>query len=65
MRRGFLPASCSTRPSTALGRAVAAGWSDANQMETDRDLEALRSRDEFKKLVKDIQRLPASRDSSN
>jgi tetratricopeptide (TPR) repeat protein len=39
----------------AMHRAVAAGWSDARQMETDGDLESLRSRGEFQKLVQSLQ----------
>jgi len=38
----------------ALRRAVAAGWSDAHQMETDGDLESLRARAEFQKLIKSM-----------
>jgi len=39
----------------ALRRAVAAGWSDAHEMETDSDLESLRTLAEFQRLVKSIQ----------
>jgi tetratricopeptide (TPR) repeat protein len=40
----------------ALRRSVAAGWSDAQQMEADDDLKPLRSRVEFQKVVKSIQK---------
>lgn len=39
----------------AVRRSVAAGWSDARFMKTDGDLEPLREREEFQKLVEKVQ----------
>jgi serine/threonine protein kinase len=38
-----------------LKRAIRAGLSDKSQIETDSDLESLRNRDDFKKLLKELQ----------
>jgi serine/threonine protein kinase len=38
-----------------LKQAVAAGYSDASHMQTDKDLIALRGRDDFKKLMVDVE----------
>jgi hypothetical protein len=37
-----------------LGRAVAGGYNDANHMAKDADLDPLRDRDDFKKLLADV-----------
>jgi hypothetical protein len=37
-----------------LKQAVAAGYNDPNHMEKDKDLDALRSRDDFKKLLAEL-----------
>ena len=41
-----------------LRRAVAAGYSDVAHMRTDTDLDALRQRDDFQKLIKDLEAKP-------
>ncbi len=40
---------------TWLKKAVAAGYHDASNMSKDHDLDALRDRDDFKKLLGDLQ----------
>jgi hypothetical protein len=40
-----------TRAVDALRRAIAAGWSDAERMKTDHDLDAPRSRPDFQALI--------------
>ncbi|MFI5459935.1 MAG: protein kinase [Isosphaerales bacterium] len=40
----------------ALRRALAAGWSDAHQIETDDDLKSLRSRDDFQALIRGLEK---------
>ena len=37
-----------------LGKAVAAGFADATQMQRDTDLDALRDRADFQKLLADL-----------
>ncbi len=39
-----------------LRNAVKAGWNDAAQMEKDTDLDAIRGRDDFKKLIEELAR---------
>jgi len=40
----------------ALQQSVAAGWANADQMKSDPDLEPLRSRDDFKRLIQELER---------
>jgi hypothetical protein len=40
-----------------LKRAVAAGYKDAKRLQDDKDLMPLRGRDDFKKLVGELQRV--------
>ncbi len=44
-----------------LGRAVAAGYHDAAHMRTDTDLDALRPRDDFRKLMTDLEAKPRTK----
>jgi hypothetical protein len=61
--RGGAPSADSTkqaneeadRAMTWLKKAVAAGFHDAANMSKDQDLDALRDRDDFKKLLSDLQ----------
>jgi hypothetical protein len=43
----------------ALRRAVAAGYKDAAHIKQDKDLDSVRGRDDFKKLIADLERTPA------
>jgi serine/threonine-protein kinase len=45
-----------------LRRAVAAGYCNVAQMRTDSDLDALRQRDDFKALMKDLEAKPKAKD---
>lgn len=44
-----------------LQNAVNAGWSDAKHTANDNDLEPLRDREEFKKLLADLERKGTAR----
>jgi hypothetical protein len=46
---------CARRAVTLLQQAVAHGYKDAEHMKHDDDLKALRSRDDFKKLLADLE----------
>ena len=41
---------------TWLTKAVAAGWKDAEHIKKDADLDSLREREDFKKLVADLEK---------
>jgi hypothetical protein len=43
----------------SLKRAIAAGYKDAAHMQKDKDLDALRDREDFKKLVAELAASPA------
>jgi serine/threonine-protein kinase len=43
----------------ALSRAVAAGYNDAEELRTDKDLDTLRQREDFKKLLTELKVAPA------
>jgi tetratricopeptide (TPR) repeat protein len=46
---------CATRAVGYLQQAIAKGWKHAEQMKKDEDLKALRERDDFKKLLADLE----------
>src|SRR5262249_3203247 len=47
--------SCAKRAIALLQQAVAKGWKDAGHMKKDDDLKALRDRDDFKKLLAELE----------
>jgi len=49
------------RSMACLSKAVAAGYADVEHMRKDKDLDALRDRDDFKKLVADLEAKVAAR----
>jgi hypothetical protein len=49
----------SDRAMAWLTKAVAAGFKDAAHMKKDTDLDALRSREDFKKLMAELEKKPA------
>ena len=46
-----------------LRKAVTAGWKDVARMKTDTELDALRDRDDFKKLISDLEARQATREN--
>jgi hypothetical protein len=49
------------RAMTTLRRAVAAGYRNIANMRTDTDLDALRSREDFRKLLADLEAAPPAK----
>jgi hypothetical protein len=52
---------CAKRAITLLQQAVAKGFKDADHMKKDDDLKALRERDDFKKLVMELEAAKAKK----
>jgi len=50
-----LQRTCAKRAIALLRQAVAKGYQDAEHMKNDHDLKALRERDDFKKLVAELE----------
>lgn len=47
--------SCANRAIALLRQAIAKGWKNAEHLKTDRDLDSLRRRDDFQKLVAELE----------
>jgi hypothetical protein len=54
-KRKELMQSYSNNALTALRKAVASGYADAAKMKQDKDLEPLRSREDFQKLLSEVE----------
>jgi eukaryotic-like serine/threonine-protein kinase len=59
LERAQLAASYAGKAVETLQRSIQAGWKDAQHMKMDDDLKALRDRDDFKKLVRELEKSQA------